>query len=272
MKINFKGKNVLITGGSSGIGLALARLFTEAGSNVWLLARDESKLLAASESLDLKNDRNYFVADVSKLTDFEDVLQYYTSHNFQLDFLINSAGVTEPGEFESMDIDKFHWMMEINYFGTVNTIKALFLLFRKGSTIVNISSMAAILGIYGYSAYGASKFAVRGFTDALRSELKLDGIHVAIVYPPDTDTPQLEYDNRFKPKITKELSASAGTMSAEKVASEILDGIARHKYVIIPGLESKLIYLATNIFGRRTYNVVDWMISNAIKKIKQNPK
>ncbi len=272
MTKNFTGKNVLITGGSSGIGLAVARLFTEAGSKVWLLARDESKLLAASESLGLKNDRNYFVADVSKFTDFEDVLHYFKSHDIQLDFLINSAGVTQPGEFESMDMDKFHWMMDINFFGTVNTIKALFPLIKKGSTIVNISSMAAILGIYGYSAYSASKFAVRGFSDTLRSELKLAGIHVAIVYPPDTETPQLEYDNRFKPKITKELSASAGIMSAEKVASEILNGIARHKYVIIPGLESKIIYLATNIFGRRTYNVVDWMISSAIKKIKQHPE
>lgn len=270
MKNSFAGMNVLITGGSSGIGFALAQRFKTSGAHVWILARDENKLIASSESLGLDQDQNYFITDVSNFSEFADVLQYFSSRNLHLDVLINSAGVTQPGEFEFMEMDLFHWMMDINYFGTVNAIKALLPLLQKGSTIVNISSMAAILGVYGYTAYGASKYAVRGFTDALRSELKLAGIFVSIVFPPDTKTPQLDYDNRFKPKITKELSSTTGVMSADKVAHEIIYGIERHKYIIIPGIESKLIYLASNLLGRRVYNLVDWMISGAVKKQK-NP-
>lgn len=264
----FSNKNVLITGGSSGIGFALAQKLSDLGANIFLLARNETRMNEAAEILRINVHNNCFIADVTSISDLDSVKEYFVSQKIKLDLLINSAGVTEPGEFVKMELEKFHWMMDINYFGTVNVIKIMLPLLTPGSTIVNISSMAAILGIYGYSAYGASKFAVRGFSDALRSELKLSGINVAIVFPPDTDTPQLVYDNLYKPDITKALSSSAGTMSAEKVADEIIAGIRKKKYLIIPGLESKLIYLASNLAGRRTYSIVDWMIRSALKQLK----
>ena len=140
------------------------------------------------------------------------VQEYFKSHQLNIDVLINSAGVVHPGEFTNLDLEKFHWMMNTNFFGTVNTIKLFLPLMQSGAHIVNISSMAGILGVYGYTAYGASKFAVRGFSDALRSELKMQGIHLSIVFPPDTDTPQLSYENQFKPEITKEIGGTAGSL------------------------------------------------------------
>jgi 3-dehydrosphinganine reductase len=128
--------------------------------------------------------------------------------------------------------------------------------------------MAGILGVYGYSAYGASKFAVTGFTDVLRSELKPYNVQVSIVFPPDTDTPQLKYESQFKPFITKEVAGSASLMSAEAVAKEILKAVARGKYMIIPGSEGKILYIAKNLLGRAMYPVMDILVYSAIKKLK----
>jgi 3-dehydrosphinganine reductase len=164
-------------------------------------------------------------------------------------------------------MDKIRWLMDVNYFGTVNCIKAFLPLMTSGSFIVNISSMAGVIGLYGYSAYGASKFAVRGFTDVLRSELKPKGIQVSIVFPPDTDTPQLAYENKFKPEITKIISGSAtSVLSAQKVSHEIITGIKNRNYVIIPGAESKFLYHLSNLLGPMTYKIMDLMVSRAMRQ------
>ena len=267
MNDHFHHKNILITGGSSGIGLALAKQLTELGSTVWILGTNREKLENAIKDIDPTSSR-IFQADVTIMKELQGVYDYFRSKGIRLDVLINSAGVAQPGEFEEQEIDLFHWMMNINYFGTVNAIKSFLPLMDKGSNIVNISSMAAILGIYGYTAYSASKYAVRGFSDALRSELRIKGISVSIVFPPDTQTPQLDHDNKYKPKITKELSSTAGVMTAENVAKSIILGIKSKKYIIIPGMESKFIYWASNLLGSLTFPVVDMLINSAIKKIK----
>jgi 3-dehydrosphinganine reductase len=160
--------------------------------------------------------------------------------------------------------------MNINYLGTVHTVLAFKPLMREGSFIVNISSMAGLIGVYGYSAYCGSKFAVRGFSDVIRSELKLKKIHVSIVYPPDTDTPQLAYENKIKPPITKKIAGSANILSATRVAEEIIRGIERKKYLIIPGFESKLIYHLSNFLGPLFYPVMDLMIRRASNEIARN--
>lgn len=271
MKKIFHDKNVMVTGGSSGIGFAIAKQLINLGARVWILGRDDKKLIQANNAIG-SEELNIITADVTKLDQLEEIAKEFTDKNLKFDLLINSAGVTHPGEFEQIRIDIFHWMMDINYFGTVYMIKSFLSLMKKGSTIVNISSMAAILGVYGYTAYGASKYAVRGFSDTLRSELKPKGINVSIVFPPDTETPQLEYDNRYKPAITKELSSNAGLMTADKVARSIIEGIKRKQYMIIPGLEGNIIYFATNLFGRLTYPIMDIFVSSAMNKIKNQNK
>ena len=272
MKTAFENRNILITGGSSGIGLALAQKFAAEKSNVWLLARNQSNLVSAQKEIlsNFNSKIDYFVADVSNIESLQPVQEYFKSHQLNIDVLINSAGVVHPGEFTNLDLEKFHWMMNTNFFGTVNTIKLFLPLMQSGSHIVNISSMAGILGVYGYTAYGASKFAVRGFSDALRSELKMQGIHLSIVFPPDTDTPQLSYENQFKPEITKEIGGTAGALSAEKVAEIIVNGVKKNHYVIIPGFESKLIYHASNFLGKLTYPLMDLMVNSAAKKVANN--
>jgi 3-dehydrosphinganine reductase len=137
---------------------------------------------------------------------------------------------------------------------------------RKSGYIVNISSMAGFLGVFGYTAYGASKYAVRGFSDALRAEMKPHGIGVSVVFPPDTDTPQLSYEKQFKPAETKELTGSGGMMDPERVAKIILSGIERGKYLILPGIENKIIYRLSGILVNTVYPVMDWLIAQAQNK------
>lgn len=269
MKFNFKNKNIIITGGSSGIGLALVKDLFNLGANIWIIARDEEKILSAIRQINDENQSiNYFLADVQNFSQIKAIADELIQKNVNIDGLINSAGVTHPEEFVSTQIDKFRWLMDVNYFGTVNCIMAFLPLMASGSFIVNISSMAGVIGVYGYSAYGASKFAVRGFSDVLRSELKPKNIQVSIVFPPDTDTPQLDYENKFKPEITKILSGSATTvLSAQIVSHEIITGIKNRNYVIIPGVESKVLYHLSNLLGPLTYKIMDLMVSRAMKQI-----
>ncbi len=271
----YSGKLALITGGSSGIGLALAKGIVERGGNVAILARHEDGLTKAKNELDgIKKDQtqNVFTikADITDAVELNAILTRFKSEVGLPDMIINSAGVAHPGKFSSLNPDIFHWMMDVNYFGTVNVLKNFVGEFqqRHSGTLCNISSIAGFIGVYGYSAYGASKYAVSGLTDVLRAELKPYGIQVSIVFPPDTQTPQLEYESQFKPFITKEVAGSAKLMSPEAVAKEVLDRLARGTYVILPGAEGKLLYTAKNLIGRKLYPVMDWMVRSAISKIQ----
>lgn len=263
----FSGRLALITGGSSGIGLALAHRLAEAGARVRLVARRRDVLEQAHKSLDGQGHGTY-AADVSDWDQVQEMVRNVVNEAGIPDLLINSAGVTHPGYVQEIPVEIYHQMMEINYFGTVHVVKALLphLLERGSGRIVNISSAAGFLGVFGYSAYGATKYAIRGFSDVIRSELKPLGIDVSIVFPPDTDTPQLAYENEFKPFETREISGTAGVMSAEKVADDILSGVRRGKYVITPGLETSVLYRLSGLIGNAVYPIMDSMVTQARKK------
>jgi 3-dehydrosphinganine reductase len=276
MTTNFySGKKALITGGSSGIGFALANQLVASGASVAILARDAQKLSAAAASLEkirLSPDQGIWSiqSDVTQASQLYPALDAWKSEYGVPDIVINCAGDAHPASFVSTDLEVFHNMMDVNYFGTVNVLKNLVpdMRERRSGVIINISSMAGVIGVYGYTAYGASKFAVSGFSDVLRSELKLYNIQVSVVFPPDTQTPQLDAENKIKPFITKEVGGSSGVMSADAVASEILNKAARGKYIILPGSEAKLLYTAQNLLGRNLFPVMDLLVRNAIGKLK----
>jgi 3-dehydrosphinganine reductase len=150
----YEGKSVLITGGSSGIGLALATRLAGEGCIVAILSRQESLLQNAVEQITNSNPGSNLAvislqADVTKRQELKSVLEAYTSAHGVPDIVINCAGVSHPGTFTSLNHEIFQWMMDVNYFGTVNVLKLLVpgMKSRRSGHIVNISSMAGFLGI-----------------------------------------------------------------------------------------------------------------------------
>lgn len=275
MKTNqfFTGKLALITGGSSGIGYALANQLVEAGGSVILLARSQEKLDEAKRALTSQISQpeqliHAIPADVTDVESLSAAIEDMAKTIGIPDFIFNCAGVALPGYVEQLKLEVFKWTMDIDYHGTVNVIKLLLphLLQRGSGHIINFSSMAGVIGTFGYSAYSGAKFAVRGFSDVIRSELKPKNIRVSIVYPPDTDTPQLAFENQFKPYETRELAGSDKPISAAAVARETLKSVSRGKYAIVPGAEAKLLYFLGTRLGNWVYPVMDRLLAGIAKK------
>ena len=263
-------KLALITGGSSGIGLALAKELAQQGMRIAILSRRVDALAAAQAEIQTFSQHKVLTlaADVSDWQQIKSVLEAFQEESGVPDLLVNCAGVVRPGLFEELAVDLFDWMISINLMGSIYTCKVVVpgMLARGSGHIVNVSSVAGFIGTYGYTAYGASKFGLRGFSDALRSELRSRGIKVSIVFPPDTDTPQLAGEMAYKPAVTQQLSANASVQPVEKVADEIRKGIQKERHLIIPGFESKAIYFVNNLPFRLGYRLIDWMVAQAEKK------
>jgi len=269
----WKDQVALVTGGSSGIGLAIARLLSQQGAHVWLVARRKEILETALKEvaaarLSPSQRCGIFPADVSDAAQAAAAVEHVTAQAGVPNLLVNAAGITHPGYVQELSLEVFRAMMDVNYFGTVYITKAALpaMLKRSSGHIINISSMGGVIGAFGYSAYGASKFAVRGFSDVLRSELKSLGLRVSIVFPSDTDTPQLAYEEPFKPPETKALAGKVKVMSPETVAKTTLQQAARGRYIILPGLENNLFYWLNGHLGNLIYPVMDWMIDRARKQ------
>ena len=134
---------------------------------------------------------------------------------------------------------------------------------NRNGQIVNFSSGAGFIPVFGFPAYGAAKFAVRGFSDVLRQEMKPYGIHVSVVFPPDTDTPQLHYENQFKPLETRRIAGAARTLTADQVAQALVRGIERRQPYILPSFDTKLYFLLTNGFTGLPRWIFDRIIAKA---------
>ena len=177
--MELKDKKAFITGGSSGIGLSLARSLSARGAHVFIGARRAEGLDTAL--LEMKRVQvsplqrcGTVQLDVTKPDQVTRAVENLNSELGLPDLVINSAGVVHPGYIQDLDLDVFRWMMEVNYFGTVYTTQAFLkgMIERRSGIIVNIASLTAAQSVFGYGAYGPSKFAVRAYTDTLRIEMK----------------------------------------------------------------------------------------------------
>ena len=263
--MEYKDKNIIISGGSSGIGLALAKEFASLGANITILARRTSLLetsLAEIRKCAVSPDQKFksLSGDVSNFEELKNVLSEDTT---PFDVLVNSAGIAYPGKFVDLDPEIFKTVMDVNYLGTVYMTKLILpgMIARDSGYIVNISSLAALIGIYGYTAYAPSKYAVRGFSRCLRSEVEPHGINVSVVLPPDTDTPQLAFEHSIIPEITKRINQSGSVMKAESVAHVIINGMRRKRFAIIPGFEGKLLNLLAPLFGMYFYHFAAYLVN-----------
>jgi 3-dehydrosphinganine reductase len=239
---SFRGSHVLITGGSSGIGLATARLAVARGAKVSLVARRADVLDSAATAIRAEGGQvAVAAADVADAAQVSTAVSALTDAFGPVDIVVCSAGQARPGYFQDLDPDLFRSMMDVNYFGMVNVVRAIVpsMIERRHGSVVGVSSAAGLVGVFGYTAYAPTKFAVRGFLESLRAELLPYGIHVGCSFPPDTDTPQLEDENKYKPKETKAISGTIKPLSAERVAKSIVEGIEKERFVIIPDVSTR---------------------------------
>ncbi|MGA2158703.1 MAG: SDR family oxidoreductase [Dehalococcoidia bacterium] len=269
---DYKGKIVYITGGSSGIGLAAAKMLAQKGAHVAIFARRQQVMEDAIREMSacgcIPDQKFYYdLLDVSIHEDVEKVLQKAVSEFGVPDVLINCAGRAKPGYFEEIPYGQFDETIKIDLYGAWNTCAFLVPLMKKrGGYIVNVSSICGFIGVFGYSDYSAAKFGVLGFSEALRSEVKPNGITVSVLCPPDTDTPGYVEENKTKPPETKEIEGTAGLMKPEGVALALIKGMRSGQFMIVPGFESKFTRVMKLLFPWLVEMVMDSQIKTVQKK------
>ncbi len=264
------GAHALVTGGSSGIGHAIAALLGEKGARITIWARGEERLASAAAALRARGIDVYAESvDVSDPAAVAAGHERAVAQHGPVDILVTSAGVSHPGRFLDLDDQVFRDMIEIDYFGTLHPIRAVApgMVQRGRGSIVGISSACALLGVYGYTAYGAAKFAVRGLLEALRGELKPHGVHVACVYPPDVDTPMLAAENEYKPAETAAISGAVNPISADTVARGVVRAIEKGTFAVYSGIQLR----ALVALGPMINPVVDRVFDRTVRKMQQNP-
>ncbi len=260
---SYAGRNVYITGGSSGIGLAAARQFSAAGANVAIFSRSQQKLDAALPTIEAAKGSagQKFLAvqlDVGNHVDVEQKMDAAVRSFGVPDVLVNCAGVAWCHYLEQTPYEEFERMMMTDFFGVRNTVAALVPFMKeRGGHIVNVASILGVVGVFGYSAYCPSKFAVVGFSEVLRGELKRYNIRVSVLCPPDTDTPQLVEENRTKPPETRAISGNAGLMQPEQVAAAMIKGMERGKLMIVPGFMNWLTWTMKRLWPGFVFSFMD---------------
>jgi 3-dehydrosphinganine reductase len=265
--------HAIITGGSSGIGRELGRRLAAAGYSLSLVARRKELLdeAAADIASHFKNPgQRVFIrsADVSDVGQAEAAVQACIAELGAPDLVVTSAGVAVPGHFGDIPLEAHERSMAVNYFGSLYVVRAALppMRVRRKGRIVFISSGAGLMGLFGYTTYSPSKFALRGLAEALRAELSEDKIGVSIVYPPDTETPMLEEENKIKPEETKLITGVVKTWSAEAVADCIMRGISRGAFAITPGVAITMMNRAPGVTIPFLSWYCDWLVAGLRRK------
>lgn len=229
----------VISGGSSGIGLEIARGLTARGYCTALMARDELRLDYARAAI-LRDFPGAAILllpiDVADPAACAGAIASLHAEHGRIDWLCTSAGMVEPGLFSDLALDSHRRQMEVNYFGTLNLVIPVVKIMRAqgGGRITMISSAVAFAGVAGYSGYAPGKFAVRGLGETLRAELAGAGIAVSVAFPPDTETPQYAAEHALRPEATRRISAGGGVLKADEVARTIIEGAEKGRFMLTP--------------------------------------
>lgn len=269
--MNVHGKVIVITGGSSGLGLGLAKYYAKRNAKIALIARNEQKLNQAKQAILNETPQAeiaVYSVDITHTEKSKNVIEAIANTFGSIDMLINSAGILIEGYFENMALKDFENIMNTNFFSLVNmTQVTLPYLKQSKGRIVNIASMASFFGTFGYTSYCASKFAVLGFSEALRCELKPQGIRLHVVCPPEFEGPMVDGIEQGRSPENIQLVKTAGTLQVEQVVKETVAGIDNNQFIIIVGVASK----GAAFMKRLMPNVVQLFLDAAIKKVYIGP-
>ncbi|HZT80461.1 MAG TPA: SDR family oxidoreductase [Gemmataceae bacterium] len=244
------GLRILITGASQGIGRALADLAARQGARVLAAARSTDLLRELAGEAKARGDVLEIVeADVTRPDDRRRMADAAVRHFGGLDVLVNNAGIGATGHFADVSPDRLRQIMEVNFFGLAEMTRVCLPLLQRGNwpAVVNISSIAGKRGIPARSEYSASKFAVQGFSEALRAELDKDGIDVIVVSPGLTRTNFSR--NMIEQKALVQLDHLRG-MTPDQVAAATLKALERGKHEVCLTFQGKLIVFFARFLPR----------------------
>jgi short-subunit dehydrogenase len=247
---DIRGLRILITGASQGIGRALAVAAAAGGARVVAAARSAALLDDLAVAIRAQGGVvATVVADVTDADGRQRMVQTAEQAFGGLDVLINNAGIGATGHFADAGADRLRRIMEVNFFGLTETTRACLPLLRKGTTpaVLNISSIAGRRGIPARSEYSASKFAVQGFSEALRAELAKDGIDVLLVNPGLTQTNFSQ--NMIEQKALMQMDHLRG-MTPEQVADATLRTLVGGRHEVTLSFQGRLLVFVSRFFPR----------------------
>jgi dehydrogenase/reductase SDR family protein 7B len=265
-----KNKVVIITGGSSGIGKACAIAFGKAGARIVITGRNEKNLSEALSDLKKEGIEALSVnADVSVEKDNEKVVNETLKKFGQIDVLINNAGISMRAMFEDVDLEVIRKVMDINFYGTVYATKyALPHILKSKGSIVGMSSIAGHRGLPVRCAYSASKFAVQGFMEALRTELLKREVNVLVVCPGFTTSnirnSALSQNGTVQGESQRDEN---DMMTSEEVAAHVLQAVIKRKRTITLTMQGKM----TIFMNKWLPGLMDKIVYNHLAKEKNSP-
>ena len=263
-------KVIIITGGSSGIGKALALQYGLLGAHVVITGRNQEKLQATTDELKQSGiSIKGFPCDSSSEKETQSMIKKVVDQFGHIDLLVNNAGISMRSMFEDVSVDVLKTVMDINFWGTVYATQAAlpYLKESKGG-IIGISSIAGYRGLPVRSGYSASKFAMNGFLEALRTELLHSGVHVLIACPGFTASNIRNSSLNAEGNITGEsMREEEKMMSADEVAKKIIRAYQQKKKTLIMTFQGKL----TVFLNKWMNGLMDTLVYNSLKKERNSP-
>jgi 3-dehydrosphinganine reductase len=297
-------RHVFITGGSSGLGLALAKQYARSGAKVSIVARNAKSLANAKREIEsrVSSDATTHpvftrVCDVTDLADVEKAVEEANAfHQRVTDHVICNAGFFEPGLLLEQDPSMYRKTMDVNFFGSYHTVKATLPHMVKTPLsrdepkrrVIFVASAGSLATIVGYGSYASSKYALRGFSDTMRNELQLYGIETSIFFPAKIHTPMIAREMPGKPAAAEQLDSHSVAVSADTAARALVHGLSSGYYAITLDPISEMLRITGNGIPQRNNLMLevlllpflalmqvpqrwysDWVVRSDVKKTTQ---
>jgi len=246
-------RSAIIFGASEGTGLALAQALSGKVAGIGLVSRSQEKLARAAQSLGARGKMHVAAADVTSTAATQAAFDACVAALGPASIVVNCAGAAHPGYFPDLGVEVFEEQIRRHLIGTVNIFKAAIphLTAQSAPTrLVATSSVLGLFGMFGYSAYAASKHAVVGLASSLRSEYARTAMRISVLCPPSIDTPGFAAENKIKPADVLKAELKGGVLKPEAVAAALVRALPRGPALILPGNEAKLPYLINRLSPR----------------------
>ncbi len=261
--MEIKNQNVIVTGAASGVGKELTKELLQKGANVAAIDINEENLNILKEELKTDKLKTYIV-DMGSSDSIKKFREDYKKDYSDVDIIINNAGIIQPFvDVEHLDDKTIDKVMKINFFGPVNLIRYFMedlTKDKKEQYIVNVSSMGGFFPFPGQTIYGASKAALKIFTEGLYAELEKTNVRVMIVLPGAMDT-NITKNSNVEVKTTKEAS-NYKMLSASDAALQIINGIEKNKFKLFLGSDAKFLKFLYKINSKLAISFINKKMSN----------